>query len=83
MSSSSVSSGVPKRLDSSPEKPDHADVPRLALRLQPKKRSSNQAIGWLISKPCASTAPVPLFRRHNPDVPVEGGTLAEGTRIRD
>lgn len=31
--------------------------------------------------PCASTAPVPLFLRQSPGVPLEGGTLAEGTRI--
>lgn len=39
-------------------------------------------MGWINKFPCASTAPVPLLRRHMPGVPVEGGALADGTRIR-
>ena len=39
-------------------------------------------IGWMSKLPWASTAPVPLLRRHTPGVPLDGGTLADGTKIR-
>lgn len=62
--------------------PPQALVPRLVLRLHPKRRSSSHVMGCINPNPWASTAPVLLVRRHRPVEPLPGGAEAEGTMIR-